>query len=133
MKFISTTKIFNFYNLYCFKNFIPIFYVEGLITSVFVRPKKLHKISIHKETKCDTLFLFTLIESVICLSTDSSVEKYFPLSNQLLFTKVISEIWLINNNLFLAIWISQISLRVLVTVRNHVLLKTETRFIWKQI
>ena len=49
-------------------------------------------------------------ESVICLFTDSSVKKYFSLSNQSTFTEIISEIWLIYSNLFLAIWISQISL-----------------------
>ena len=29
---------------------------------------------------------FPLIESVICLFTDSSVQKYFSLTNQLIFT-----------------------------------------------
>ena len=71
---------------------------------------------------------FSLIESVICLFTDSSVQKYFSQSNQLIFTDwinekkcfsllnqlistdVISENWLIYSKLFLAIWISQISL-----------------------
>ena len=53
---------------------------------------------------------FSLIESVICLFTDSSVKKYFSLSNQSIFSEIISEIWLIYSNLFLAIWISQISL-----------------------
>ena len=53
---------------------------------------------------------FSLIESVICLLTDSSVKKYFSLLNQLIFTEVISELWLIYSNLFLVIWISQISL-----------------------
>ena len=37
-------------------------------------------------------------------------KKYFLLLNQLISTEVISEIWLIYSNLFLAIWISQISL-----------------------
>ena len=37
-------------------------------------------------------------------------KKYFSLSNQSIFTEIISEIWLIYSNLFLAIWISQISL-----------------------
>ena len=53
---------------------------------------------------------FSLIESVICLFTDSSEKKYFSLLNQSIFTEIISEIWLIHSNLFLAIWISQISL-----------------------
>ena len=53
---------------------------------------------------------FSLIELVICLFTDSSVKKYFSLSNQSIFIEIISEIWLIYSNLFLAIWISQISL-----------------------
>ena len=53
---------------------------------------------------------FSLIELAICLFTDSSVNKYFSLLNQLIFTEIISEIWLIYSNLFLAIWISQISL-----------------------
>ena len=53
---------------------------------------------------------FSLIESVICLFTDSSVKKYFSLSNQSIYTEIISEILLIYSNLFLAIWISQISL-----------------------
>ena len=53
---------------------------------------------------------FSLIKSVIYLFTDSSVKKYFSLSNQSVFTEIISEIWLIYSNLFLAIWISQISL-----------------------
>ena len=35
---------------------------------------------------------FSLIESVICLFTDSSVKKYFSLSNQSIFTEIISEI-----------------------------------------
>ena len=35
---------------------------------------------------------FSLIESVICLFTDSSVKKYFSLLNQLIFTEIISEI-----------------------------------------
>ena len=89
-------------------------------------------------TKLDVLFAknslsksesvkVSLIESVICLFTnssvkkyfsllnqllftDSSVKKYFSLSNQSIFTEIISEIWLIYSNLFLAIWISQISL-----------------------
>ena len=53
---------------------------------------------------------FLLIKSAICLFTDSSVKKYFSLLNQLIFTEILSEIWLIYSNLFLAIWISQISL-----------------------
>ena len=53
---------------------------------------------------------FSLIESVICLFIDSSVKKYFSLLNQSIFTEIISEVWLIYSNLFLAIWISQISL-----------------------
>ena len=39
-----------------------------------------------------------------------SEKKYFSLSNQSIFTEIISEIWLIYSNLFLAILISQISL-----------------------
>ena len=35
---------------------------------------------------------FSLIESVICLFTDSSVKKYFSLLNQSIFTEIISEI-----------------------------------------
>ena len=35
---------------------------------------------------------FSLIESVICLLTDASVKKYFSLSNQSIFTEIISEI-----------------------------------------
>ena len=35
---------------------------------------------------------FSLIESVICLFTDSSVKKYLSLLNQLIFTEIISEI-----------------------------------------
>ena len=38
------------------------------------------------------------------------MEKIFSQLNKLIFTEVISEIWLIPSNLFLAIWISQISL-----------------------
>ena len=53
---------------------------------------------------------FSLIESVVCPFTGSSVKKYFSLLNQSIFTEIISEIWLIYSNLFLAIWISQISL-----------------------
>ena len=34
---------------------------------------------------------FSLIESVICNFTDSSVQKYFSLTNQLIFTDGISE------------------------------------------
>ena len=51
-----------------------------------------------------------MIESVIYLFTDSSMKKYFSLSNQSIFTEIISEIWLINSNLLLGIWISKISL-----------------------
>ena len=36
----------------------------------------------------------------------------FSLSNQSIFTEIISEIWLIYSNLFLAIWIRQISLLI---------------------
>ena len=53
---------------------------------------------------------FLLIELVICLFTDSPVKKYISLLNQLIITEAISGIWLIYSNLFLAIWISQISL-----------------------
>ena len=42
----------------------------------------------------------------------NQLEKYISLLNQLIFTESISEIWLINSNLFLAIWISQISLLI---------------------
>ena len=35
---------------------------------------------------------FSLIESVICIFTDSSVIKYFSLLNQSIFTEIISEI-----------------------------------------
>ena len=35
---------------------------------------------------------FLLIESVICLFTDSPMKKYFSLLKQLIFTEVISEI-----------------------------------------
>ena len=35
---------------------------------------------------------FSLIESVIYLFTDSSVKKYFSLSNQSIFTEITSEI-----------------------------------------
>ena len=35
---------------------------------------------------------FSLIESVVCVSTDSSVKKYFSLPNQSIFTEIISEI-----------------------------------------
>ena len=38
---------------------------------------------------------FSLIESVICLFTDSSVKKYFSLSNQLIFTD-----WINKKNVF---------------------------------
>ena len=47
------------------------------------------------------LFAFSLIHQW---------KKYFLLSNQSIFTEIISEIWLIYSNLFLAIWVSQISL-----------------------
>ena len=71
---------------------------------------------------------YSLNLNEICIFTDSSVKKifftvklvnfnwlnqwkkYFSLLNQFIFTKVISEIWLIYSNLFLAIWNSQISL-----------------------
>ena len=43
------------------------------------------------------------------LSLIETVEKIFSLWNQLIFTEAISGIWLIYSNLFLAIWISQIS------------------------
>ena len=35
---------------------------------------------------------FSLIKSVICFFTDSPVKKYFSLSNQSIFTEIISEI-----------------------------------------
>ena len=35
---------------------------------------------------------FSLIESMICLFTDSSVNKYFSLLNQSIFAEIISEI-----------------------------------------
>ena len=35
---------------------------------------------------------FSLIESVICFFSDSSVKKYFSLSNKSVFTEIISEI-----------------------------------------
>ena len=70
---------------------------------------------------------FSLIESVIFSFTIRSVKmilftlksvnfhwftskKYFSRLNQLIFTEVISEILLVLSNLFLAIWINQISL-----------------------
>ena len=70
---------------------------------------------------------FSQIEWVICLFTDSPVKKYISLFNQLIvtdwisgkkisllnqliFIEAISGIWLIYSNLFVAIWISQISL-----------------------
>ena len=40
------------------------------------------------------------------------MEKIFSLLNQLIFSEAISGIWLIYSNLFLAIWISQISLMI---------------------
>ena len=46
---------------------------------------------IHTLSKSESVE-FSLIESVICLFTDSSVKKYFSLTNQLIFTEVISEI-----------------------------------------
>ena len=70
---------------------------------------------------------FSLIESVICLFTDSSAKKYFSLLNLLIFTdesvkKIFVTVKSVNfhwnnqwnltvySNLFLAIWISQILL-----------------------
>ena len=63
---------------------------------------------------------FSLIEPVICIFIDSSVnkifftdcirEKYVSLLNQLISIEYFSEIWLIRSKFFLAIWISQISL-----------------------
>ena len=63
-------------------------------------------------------FAFSLIHqlknifhcSISWLSLIESVEKIISLLNQLIFTDEISGIWLIYSNLFLAIWISQISL-----------------------
>ena len=51
---------------------------------------------------------FSLLNQSIFIDWIS--EKYFLLLNQLIFTEVISQIWLIHSNLFLAIWIGQISL-----------------------
>ena len=63
------------------------------------------------------LFAFSLIHQWKNIFTVKSVnfhwfisEKYFSLSNQSIFTEIISGIWLIYSNLFLAIWICQISL-----------------------
>ena len=61
---------------------------------------------------------FSLIHKWKIFFTDKSVnfhwlnqlKKYFSLLNQSIFTEIISEIWLIYSNLFLAIWIRQISL-----------------------
>ena len=77
--------------------------------------KKLTRASVSKFQEINLLsksesVKFSLIESVICLFTDSSVKKYFSLLNQLISTEIISEFLLIYSNLFLAIWISQISL-----------------------
>ena len=43
---------------------------------------------------------FPLIKSKICLSTDSSVKKYFARLNQVIYTEISSEIWLIHSSLF---------------------------------
>ena len=51
---------------------------------------------------------FSLLNQLIF--TEVISEKIFLLLNQLIFTELISEIWLLHSNLFLAIWISQISL-----------------------
>ena len=53
-------------------------------------------------------FAFSLIHQWKNIFTDKSVNFHWP--NQLIFVEVISEIWLIDSNLFLAIWISQILL-----------------------
>ena len=45
-----------------------------------------HLLSKSESVKC------SLIESVICLFTDSSVEKYFSLLNRSIFTEIISGI-----------------------------------------
>ena len=70
---------------------------------------------------------FSLIQTVICIFTDSPVKRIFStvksvnfdwfMSGKIFvtvksvnFAEVISEIWLIRSNLFLTIWISQILL-----------------------
>ena len=53
---------------------------------------------------------FHWLNQRFAFSLNHQWKQYFPLLNQLLFPEVISEIWLIRSNLFLAIRISQISL-----------------------
>ena len=90
-----------------FRNFLV---VINVINYYKVPKKKLNiKNKINLLSKSE-LVKFSLIESVICLFTDSSVKKYFLLLNQLIFTEIIREILLIYSNLLLAIGISQISL-----------------------
>ena len=82
-----------------------------LKSNKFIFKKNLFHSSIYLLSKSESV-KFSLIESVTCLFTDSPVKKYFSLSNQLIFTEIISEIWLIYSNLFLAISISKISLKI---------------------
>ena len=116
--------------------FIYLIYVRMRVCKNYKRIVSLirKKISLNQINLCIAILSksesvkFSLIGSVICLFTDSSVKTYFSLlnqwkiwliwqwkiffslSNQSIFTEIISEIWLIYSNLFLAIWISQISL-----------------------
>ena len=53
---------------------------------------------------------FHWLNQWFAFSLNHQWKQYFPLLNQFIFTEVISEIWLFRSNLFLAIWISQISL-----------------------
>ena len=60
---------------------------------LFDRPKKNGSLSSNSQyllSKSESVE-FSLIESVICLFTDSSVQKYFSLTNHLIFTDWINE------------------------------------------
>ena len=61
---------------------------EKIFPHKIIHVKKLYKFTLLSKSES---VKFSLIESVICLFTDSSVKKYFSLSNQSIFTEVISK------------------------------------------
>ena len=94
----------------CLSFFFCVFWYLIVIILIEENRKNLTLLSKSESVK------FSLIEPVFCLITDSSVQnyfsliesmqKYFPPLNQLIVTEVISAIWLIDSDLFLAIWTS---------------------------
>ena len=68
---------------------INVNYIFSKLLNLFLISNE-KEISIYLLSKSEWV-KFLIIESVICLFTDSSVQKYFSLSNQLIFTDWINE------------------------------------------